>query len=89
MYICREKSFKPSSVYFLATIIILLFLPWSDNSDASPQFRNGSQIHRCRTASEVDTSGVFDPWIGCPLVEATTPPAASISDYIITTQVDF
>ncbi|NND55772.1 MAG: RHS repeat protein [Xanthomonadales bacterium] len=72
------------------TLILILFtLIWHDYVMAYTPYVDGSQVRRCRTLDEIDDGPVADPFHNCPLVEATDPPAASLSDVTITTELDF
>lgn len=77
-------------VSFNTILFLILFtLTWSECVTAYSPFVDGSQVRRCRTLEEIDTGPVFDPFHNCPLVEATDPPAASLSDVTISTELDF
>ena len=80
-----KQPFSFNSIFFL----ILVTMLWSDYVSAYSPFVDGSQVRRCRTLDEIDTGPVFDPFHNCPLVEATDPPAASLSDVTISTELDF
>jgi len=72
------------SVFFLVFVFA-----WSDTTSAFATFVGGSQVRRCRTEAEITPGPIPDPFYLCSLVESSTPPAASISDITITTEVDF
>ena len=75
----------------LSTLCAVLLAPsipefLAANADAS--FRPGSGIYRCRTEDEI-VSGEIDPFYLCPPVDYPSPPTASISDYVFSTEIEF
>ena len=80
---------KPKLVFNAALFSILFAFACSEWALAYTTYIDGSQIRRCRTLDEIVDGPVIDPFRYCPLVEATDPPAASLSDVTITTELDF